>query len=143
MGEPAVKTRRGRGGGGAARRAERTSVKFETEKTIERNIPYYDVLDEATLEIIERNADVVLEEIGVEFRDDPEAIAIGLDRHFNWDTVTRLYRLLADGVPCYATNPDIAGRSICVLTNVTIELSHEALAEAHDIPIGFSLWIEI
>lgn len=74
MGEPAVKTRRGRGGGGAARRAERTSVKFETEKTIERNIPYYDVLDEATLEIIERNAETVLAEIGVNFVENPEAL---------------------------------------------------------------------
>ena len=33
--------RRGRGGGGAARRAERTSVKIETAKYIERNIPNF------------------------------------------------------------------------------------------------------
>jgi hypothetical protein len=36
--------RRSRGGGGAARRAERTSVNFETAKYIERNIPLFNVL---------------------------------------------------------------------------------------------------
>ena len=74
MGEPAERSRRGRGGGGAARRAERTSVKFETAKTIERNIPLYDLLDETTLEIIERNAETVLAEIGVNFVDNPPAL---------------------------------------------------------------------
>ncbi len=74
MGEPAVKARRGRGGGGAARRAARTTVSFATEKTIERNIPLYEVLDEATLDIIEQNAETVLAEIGVNFVECPEAL---------------------------------------------------------------------
>ncbi|MBL6637660.1 MAG: trimethylamine methyltransferase family protein [Planktomarina sp.] len=66
--------RRSRSGGGAARRAERTAVSVETERYIERNIPLYEFLDEATLEIIEYNADTVLEEIGVNFVDSPEAL---------------------------------------------------------------------
>ena len=66
--------RRSRSGGGAARRAERTAVSVETERYIERNIPLYEFLDEATLEIIEYNADTVLEEIGVNFVDNPEAL---------------------------------------------------------------------
>ena len=41
--------RRGRGGGGAARRAERTSVKIETAKYIERNIPNFEILNEEAL----------------------------------------------------------------------------------------------
>ncbi len=45
--------RRSRGGGGAARRAERTSVNFETAKYIERNIPLFNVLNDEALEIIE------------------------------------------------------------------------------------------
>ena len=45
--------RRSRGGGGAARRAERTSIKIETAKYIERNIPNFDLLSEEALEIIE------------------------------------------------------------------------------------------
>jgi len=67
-------TRRSRSGGGAARRAERTAVSVETERYIERNIPLYEFLDEATLEIIEYNAETVLEEIGVNFVDSPEAL---------------------------------------------------------------------
>ncbi len=69
------RARRGRGGGGAARRAARTAVSTETAKFIERNIPNYDVLDDAALKVIEANADRVLEEIGVNFVENPEALA--------------------------------------------------------------------
>ncbi|RFP89146.1 trimethylamine methyltransferase [Rhodobacteraceae bacterium 63075] len=65
---------RGRGGGGAARRAERGAVSFETAKYIERNIPNFEVLDEEALQIIEANAETVLEEIGVNFVDNPAAL---------------------------------------------------------------------
>ena len=68
-----TRARRSRSGG-AARRAERTAVSVETERYIERNIPLYEFLDEATLEIIEYNAETVLEEIGVNFVDSPEAL---------------------------------------------------------------------
>ncbi len=66
--------RRGRGGGGAARRAERSAVSFETAKFIQRNIPNFEVLNEEAIEIIEYNADTVLEEIGVNFVDNPAAL---------------------------------------------------------------------
>ena len=68
--------RRARGGGGAARRAERTAVSIETAKFIERNIPLYDVLNEEALEIIEANAETILEEVGVNFVDNPAALAL-------------------------------------------------------------------
>ncbi len=68
--------RRTRGGGGAARRAERTAVKIEAAKYIERKIPNYEMLDDATLEVIEHNAETVLEEVGVNFVDNPEALEI-------------------------------------------------------------------
>lgn len=66
--------RRGRGGGGAARRAARTAVSFETARYIERNIPNFEILNEEALEIIETNAETVLEEIGVNFVDNPAAL---------------------------------------------------------------------
>ncbi|MGR3713674.1 MAG: trimethylamine methyltransferase family protein [Shimia sp.] len=66
MAEAATR-RRGRGGGGAARRAARTGVKIETAKFIERNIPLYEILNEEALEIIETNAETLLEEVGVNF----------------------------------------------------------------------------
>ncbi|WP_281982123.1 trimethylamine methyltransferase family protein [Thalassorhabdomicrobium marinisediminis] len=66
--------RRGRGGGGAARRAERTAVSFETAPVIERKIPNLEMLSEEALDIIEANAEQVLEEIGVAFVDNPKAL---------------------------------------------------------------------
>lgn len=66
--------RRGRGGGGAARRAARTAVSFETAKYIERNIPNFEILNEEALEVIEANAELVLEEIGVNFVENPAAL---------------------------------------------------------------------
>jgi trimethylamine--corrinoid protein Co-methyltransferase len=71
---PASGARRGRGGGGAARRAERTAVSFDTAKTIERNIPNLEMLSDEALDIIEANAETVLEEIGVAFVDNPAAL---------------------------------------------------------------------
>ncbi|MEL6596384.1 MAG: trimethylamine methyltransferase family protein, partial [Pseudomonadota bacterium] len=66
--------RRARGGGGAARRAERTAVKIETAKYIERNIPVTELLSENALSIIEANAEVLLEEVGVAFVENPDAL---------------------------------------------------------------------
>ncbi|MDU8945013.1 trimethylamine methyltransferase family protein [Ovoidimarina sediminis] len=66
--------RRSRGGGGAARRAERTAVKIEAARFIERKIPNLDILHDEAIEIIEANAEQVLEEIGVNFVENPEAL---------------------------------------------------------------------
>ncbi len=66
--------RRARGGGGAARRAERSAVSVDTARFIERNIPNLEILNDEALEIIEHNAETVLEEIGVAFTENPEAL---------------------------------------------------------------------
>ena len=68
--------RRSRGGGGAARRAARSTVSFETAKYIERNIPNFDILNEEALQIIEYNAETVLEEIGVNFVECPHSLEL-------------------------------------------------------------------
>jgi len=68
--------RRVRGGGGAARRAERTAVSMDTAKFITRNIPNFEILNAEALEIIEWNADTVLEEIGVNFVENPAALQL-------------------------------------------------------------------
>ena len=68
-----IEGRRARGGG-AARRAERTAVSFETAKFITRNIPNFEVLNEEALQIIEYNAETILEEIGVNFVENPAAL---------------------------------------------------------------------
>lgn len=46
---------------------------------IERAIPPYEMLDEEALALIERHADLILEEIGMEIRGDPEAIRLWKD----------------------------------------------------------------
>ena len=71
-----VAGRRARGGGGTARRAERTAVSFETAKFISRNIPNFEILNDEALAIIEWNADTVLEEIGVNFLENEPALAL-------------------------------------------------------------------
>ncbi|MFT6535815.1 MAG: trimethylamine--corrinoid protein Co-methyltransferase, partial [Loktanella salsilacus] len=47
---------------------------METAKYIERNIPNYEVLTEEALDVIERNAETILAEIGVNFVDNPAAL---------------------------------------------------------------------
>ena len=71
--------RRSATGGGAARRAERTAVVIETAKYIERNIPNFEILDETALKIIETNAEKILEDIGVNFPDNPTAMKLWQD----------------------------------------------------------------
>lgn len=68
--------RRGRrGSGGAeARRGARRSGSLESYRFITRSLKPYEVLSEEGVELIEANAELVLEEIGIEFRDDPEAL---------------------------------------------------------------------
>ncbi len=70
----ATTRKRGRSGGGAARRAARGSAVVETARYIERNIPDLEILNEEALQIIEHNAETVLEEIGVNFVNNPGAL---------------------------------------------------------------------
>jgi trimethylamine--corrinoid protein Co-methyltransferase len=69
--------RRGRRSGGAeARRARRQGGGPVQLPYIRRKLAQYDVLDEEGLALIEANADLILDEIGIEFRDDEEALAL-------------------------------------------------------------------
>ena len=114
-----------RGGGGAARRAERTSVQIETAKYIERRIPNVELLDEAALLMIEDHAEQVLEEIGVCFVNNPAALARWREAGANVDgervrLPRGLARALIKTAPAqftqHARNPDhnveIGGRNL-------------------------------
>ncbi len=63
-------------GGGAARRAERTAVRLESARYIERRVPDFEILGLEAIETIEYNADTILEEVGVNFLENPEALAL-------------------------------------------------------------------
>jgi trimethylamine---corrinoid protein Co-methyltransferase len=80
--DAAAPSRRGRGEGrgAAARRAMRSGGgPGASSPYIQRRIREYEVLDEEGLALIESNADIVLEEVGIEFRDDAEALALWKD----------------------------------------------------------------
>ena len=74
--EGARARRRERGGGAEARRAARRGGGATQRKFITRRIPLYEVLSEEGLALIEANAETILQEIGIEFRDDAEALAL-------------------------------------------------------------------
>lgn len=68
-----------RGGARDARRAARAKGQHAAVPYITRHIPVYEMVSQEGLETIEHNADTILEEIGIEFRDDPEALALWKD----------------------------------------------------------------
>lgn len=69
-----AKPARARGGGRNARRAARVGGGSVKKPYIQRKISEFQVFDEETITIIEENADTILEEIGIDFREDPEAL---------------------------------------------------------------------
>ena len=71
--------RRKRAGGRAARKAERSSSVTKGVPYITRKVPFYEVLNEDGLSLIENNAETILQEIGVEFRGDQEALDLWKD----------------------------------------------------------------
>ena len=71
--------RKKRSGGRTARQAARSAPVTQGVPYITRNVPVYDVLDEEGLAMIEKNAGTILQEIGVEFRGDAEALQIWKD----------------------------------------------------------------
>src|SRR5215471_17870551 len=66
-------------GGAEARRAARGKPKIEQLPFITRKIPVVDVLGEEGLQIIERNADTILEEVGIIFHGDDECLKLWKD----------------------------------------------------------------
>ena len=68
---------RRRSGGRSSRVAARQASAADALVThIDRGIPYFDVLNEEALALIEHNAETVLEEIGIDFKDAPDALTL-------------------------------------------------------------------
>ena len=120
--------RRGRrGGGGAeARRAQRGSTQVHQFGYIRRAVPLYEVLTEEGLSLIEANAETVLQEIGIDFRDDAEALAMWKDAgadvkgdrvRFPKGLVRSLIRTAPREFTQHARNPE---RSVAVGGNNTV-----------------------
>ena len=64
------------------RRRRRSAEASEAQETsrapayIKRKIPHYSILSDQELSIIEENADTILEEVGIVFSEDQEALDI-------------------------------------------------------------------
>jgi trimethylamine---corrinoid protein Co-methyltransferase len=77
MDEPAIQAPRARRPSGRdAKRAARTARAAASIPYITRKIPCYEVLGEEGLILLENNADTILEEVGIEFREDAEALTL-------------------------------------------------------------------
>ena len=63
-------------GGRAGRAAARAAAAPERKPYITRNIPVYSVLNDTDLAQLEHNADTILEEIGIDIKEDQETIDI-------------------------------------------------------------------
>ena len=111
---------RGRGGGREARRAARAETRPTIVPYVTRRVPVYDVMSVEGLELIEHNAETILEEIGVEFRDDPEALELwrgaGADIDGERVRIPRglARKLVTDSAPAefvqHARNPERSAR---------------------------------
>src|SRR5690349_1982208 len=76
MTDQATTHRSRRGAGREAKRAARLAHAVEIIPFITRKIPYYEVLGDEGLALIERNADTVLEEVGIDIKGDEEVLKI-------------------------------------------------------------------
>ena len=102
-------------GGAAARRASRVGGEIVRFPYIRRKIAEFEILDEEAMSIIEANADIVLEEIGIEFRDDAEALSMWKDAgadvqgervHFPKGLCRELMKTVPSTFTQHARNPE-------------------------------------
>ena len=102
-------------GGAAARRASQAGGEIVHLPYIRRKIAEFEILDEEAMSIIEGNADIILEEIGIEFRDDAEALSMWRDAgadvqgervHFPKGLCRELMKTVPSTFTQHARNPD-------------------------------------
>lgn len=97
--------RRGRSGGRAARQAARAERALETVPFLTRRLAPFEVLSDEGLELLEHNADTLLEEVGIEVTDHPGALRLFADAGADVDgTRVRFPRGLARSI-ITATTP--------------------------------------
>ena len=118
--------RRVRGGGGAARRASRSGVHLTSLPYIHRQLDPVDILSLEAIEIIENNADILMEEVGLEYRDDAEALQMWRDAgadvqgervHFPKGLCRELMKTAPSSFTQHARNPD---RSVVIGGKTTV-----------------------
>ncbi len=116
-------------------RTESNEPKLPAPAYITRNIPLYEVLNEEGLQQIEDNAETILSDIGIEFRDDPEALQLWKDAGAEVQGERVRFpkglcrKLIRDSAPSqytqHARNPD---------RNLEVGGNHTILAPAYGSP---------
>ena len=95
-------------------RAERTALKIESAKYIERKLPNLEIYSDEALDLIEENAELLLEEIGVDFPDNPQALELwkqagadvqGVRVHIPKGLARQLLKTVPRSFVQYARNP--------------------------------------
>ncbi len=95
-------------------RAERTALKIESARYIERKLPNLEIYSDEALDLIEENAEVLLEEIGVDFPDNPQALELwqqagadvqGVRVHIPKGLAKQLLKTVPRSFVQYARNP--------------------------------------
>ena len=71
--------RRGKDGGRKGRQIARATTTVAAPPYITRKVPVYELASTELLTLVEENAEIVLEEIGIDFRDDPQALQLFRD----------------------------------------------------------------
>ena len=74
--ETATDRRGRRGGGRDARRQARAASATTALPYITRNLDPFDILSDEAAELSENTAEPIFEEVGIDLRDDPEALPI-------------------------------------------------------------------
>jgi trimethylamine--corrinoid protein Co-methyltransferase len=127
--------RRGR----EARRAARLERRAVAAPYIVRKIPLTNVLDEEGLAIIERNAETILQEIGIEFREHPRSLALLKDAGADIDgTRVRFPRGLARHL-CATCPPEFVQHARNPERNVPIGGNHTVFAPVYGSPFVHDL----
>ncbi|MDQ1533687.1 MAG: trimethylamine---corrinoid protein Co-methyltransferase, partial [Actinomycetota bacterium] len=134
---------RGRTGGRAGRQAARLASHIEAVPFLTRTLKPFEVLSDEGIEIIEHNADVILEEVGVIVRDYPDAIALfagaGADTdgervRFPSGMCRSIVQAMAPAVYTqHARNPD---RSVQIGGDATVFAPNYGSPFVHDLDVG-------
>ena len=132
--------RRGRGSGGAsARRQARSGPRLASLPYVHRQLEPTDILSAEAVEIIENNADILMEEIGVEYSDDAEALEMWKDAgadvkgtrvHFPKGLCRELMKTAPSSFTQHARNPE---------RNVEIGGKHTVFAPVYGPPFVHDL----
>jgi trimethylamine--corrinoid protein Co-methyltransferase len=137
-GSEVKEARRGRD----ARRAARTQRAGVSIPYITRNIPLTDVLSEEGMQIIEHNAETLLEEIGIDFRDYPRALALLKDAgcdvrgervHFPRGLARKLIATVPSEYVQHARNPE---RNVVIGGKNTVFAPNYGSPFVHDLDRG-------